>query len=157
MRRKRRERKWDPRIFSPGKTRCDCEHEADSSSRLPSPGNSPVITVTRLPQGHVGWKQSCSPSKDTHCGQGNWNNFWFQVYYSEPYSAFCQWCYSRITISNVTSVPTSREMCPLMSWCPALSYTFLQGGVYCYFVWPYAFVLIGPDAINSKCLENPAA
>lgn len=36
----RRERKLDPCIFSPGKTRCDSEYEPDSSSRLPLPGTA---------------------------------------------------------------------------------------------------------------------
>lgn len=36
----RRERKWDPRIFSPGETRCDCECEPDSSGWLPLPGTA---------------------------------------------------------------------------------------------------------------------
>lgn len=47
------ERKWDPRIFSPGETRCDCWCEPDISSRSALSCHSPVITITCLPRGHV--------------------------------------------------------------------------------------------------------
>lgn len=44
--------------FAQVKTRCDCEFERDSSSRLPFLSAAPSLTVTLLPWGHMGWRQS---------------------------------------------------------------------------------------------------
>lgn len=44
--------------FARAKTRCDGEFEPDSSGRLPFLNAAPSLTVTLLPWGHMGWKQS---------------------------------------------------------------------------------------------------